>query len=266
MFSFVFFLCAPLVAGRTVLVTGATGETGSAAYLWLKQHSNVTVRAFVRDVHKAASKLGCQKCDESEGIYVGDVTKKETLTAAMANVDAVLIAIGTISNSEEVFVDGTRNQIEAFATAPGPALQEKQIVKVSTMDTTKRWDGLLAPFFYHGVSDQDITVAGIPFTIVQPCGLGDVSKPAHTAKLLVSRDDLPFQDGKSGSVNRADVAAVVAYAAIHPKETVGLKFDLCADPSQKPKDIEEEEIAEVFKKALLPWDPRAKALAPPINV
>merc|ERR1712032_672022 len=159
---------------------------------------------------------------------------------------------------------GTRNQIEALATAPGPALQEKQIVKVSTMLTTKRWDGLAAPFFYHGVSDQDITVSGIPFTIVQPCGLGDATKPAHTSKLLVSRDDLPFQDGKQAMVSRSDVAHVTAYAAAHPKETSGLKFDLCADSAQKPEGTEEQEIQGVFKKALLPWDPRVRPSAQPI--
>lgn len=264
--SIIFFLCVPFAAARTVLVTGATGETGTDAYLWLKQQSNVTVRAFVRDVEKARAKLGCQKCDESEGIYLGDVTKKDTLTAAMADVDAVLIAIGTIKNAEKVFVEGTRNQIEAFATAPGRALQDKHIVKISTMQTTKRWDGFLAPFFYHGVSDQEITVSGIPFTIVQPCGLGDPGKPAHTMKLLVTRNDLPFTDGKSSVVYRADVAHVVGYAALHPKETVGLKFDLCADSKQKPAASEEDDIQTVFEKALLPWDPRSKAIAQGIVV
>jgi len=254
-------LCAPLVAARTVLVTGATGQTGLLAYKQLKQDPNVTVRAFVRDAVTAKAKLGCDKCDESEGVFVGDITKKETLTAAMANVDALLIAVGSVSDAYEVFVVGTRNQIEAFATAPGPALHEKQIVKVSTMDTTKWVGRILSPFFYHGVSDQDISVSGIPFTIVQPCGLGDATTAANTDKLLVSRDDLPFQDGNSTSIYRADVAQVIAYAATHPKETSGLKFDLCADSKQKPEGPVEQVMQGVFQKALLPWDPRAKTLA-----
>jgi len=233
----------------------------------MKKQPNVTVRALVRDASKAGKLLGCTKCDESEGIYVGDVTKKETLTAAMANVDALLIAVGSVANAYDVFVEGTRNQIEALAMAPGHAsLQDKQIVKVSTMETTKRYSAALAPFFYHGVSDQDITVSGIPFTVIQPCGLGDASKPAHTTKLLVSRDDLPFTDGKSGSVYRADVAHVAAYAATHPAEAAGLKFDLCADEGQKPTDIEEHEMQEVFQKALLPWDQRVKTVAHTIAV
>lgn len=259
--SIAFFLCVPLTAARTVLVTGATGGTGTAAYLWLKQQPNVTVRAFVRSADKARANLGCRACDESEGVYLGDVTKKETLPAAMAGVDAVLIAVGTVRNAEQVFVEGTRNQIEAFATAPGPALQDKLIVKVSTMLTTKRWDVFLAPFFYHGVSDQEISVSGVPFTIVQPCGLGAAAEPAHAAKLLVSRNDLPFAGGKSSSIPRADVAHVAGYAATHPMEATGLKFDLCADPAQAPAAAEESEIRGVFREALLAWDPRAKAAA-----
>jgi len=266
MLSKVLLLCVPLAAARTVLVTGATGGVGHEAYLTMKKQPNVTVRALVRDASKAGKVLGCTKCDESEGIYVGDVTKKETLTAAMANVDAVLIAVGSVGNAYEVFVEGTRNTMEALAMNGHASLQDKQIVKVSTGDTTKRWSAALAPFFYHGVSDQDITVSGIPFTVIQPCQLGDASKPAHTTKLLVSRDDLPYPGGKSGSVYRADVAHVAAYAATHPAEATGLKFDLCADANQKPADIEEQEIQGVFQKALLPWDPRAKTLSQTIAV
>jgi len=264
--SVLLLLCAPLAAARTVLVTGATGQTGSLAYHQLKQNPNVTVRALVRDAAKAKAQLGCDKCDETEGVFVGDVAKKETLAAAMANVDVLLIAVGSVANAYEVFVEGTRNQIEAFATAPGPVLPEKQIVKVSTMDTTK-WIGRIAsPFFYHGVSDQDISVSGIPFTIVQPCGLGDSTTPPNTNKLLVSRDDLPFQDGKAASIHRADVAQAVVYAATHPKEAAWLKFDLCADSAQKPEGGEEQVMQRVFQKALLPWDPRAKASAESIVV
>jgi len=262
--SAVLLLCLPLAAARTVLVTGATGQTGLLAYKNLQQQPNVTVRALVRDAAKAKAKLGCDKCDESEGVFVGDVTKKETLTAAMANVDVLLIAVGAVSDAYAVFVEGTRNQIEVLAMAPGPALMEKQIIKVSTGETTKRWSGLLAPFFYHGVSDQDISVSGMPYTIVQPCGLGDATTPAHTNQLLVSRDDLPFP-GKSSSIHRADVANVVAYAATHPKEANWLKFDLCAS-TDKPAGTEEQDMQTVFKQALLPWDPRAKTSAHPITV
>lgn len=270
MFLLTLLLCAPLAAARTVLVTGATGQTGAPAYKWLKQQQGVEVRALVRNADKARKLLGCQKCDQSEGIYVGDVTKPETLVAAVANVDALLIATGAVAHAKEVILDGTRNQIAAYAMAPGPALHDKHIVKVSTMLTTHRFNpiDILAggAFFYHGVADQDISVAGIPFTIVQPCGLGDATKAAHSDRLMVSHDDMPFTEGKESSIFREDVAHVTAWATTHPNETKWLKFDLCADSSQKPEGTEEQEFHRVFKEGMMPWDPRAKSSIEPIVV
>lgn len=270
-------LCAPLASARTVLVTGATGQTGLPAYQWLQQQPDVTVRALVRDASKAKEKLGCDKCDESEGIFEGDVTKVETLAAAMTDVDVLLMAVGSNSHAKEVIFEGTLEQIQAFATAPGPALQERQIVKVSAALTTKRFNAIDllfggGSFFYHGVSDQDVSVAGIPYTIIQPCKLNDLKQPAHTKRLIVGHDDIPMADGhpisgpKAGQVSREDVGHLAAYAAVHPAETTGVKFDLCADTSKKPDGTEEEEMQRVFREALLPWDARASQPAEPIAV
>jgi len=261
-------LCAPLLAaGRTVLVTGATGKTGLPAYKWLKQQANVTVRALVRNATKARSKLGCYKCDEAEGIFVGDVTKKETLSSAMKNVDALLMAVGATKDAKEIIFDGTRNQLEAFALAPGnSAVKDKQVVKVSSALTTKRFNPVDlivgGAFFYHGVSDSYIASAGVPFTIVQPCALDDSMPPAHQTKLIVSHDDLPLPDGHpiagphAGPVSRDDVAHIAAYASLHPAESKNVKFDLCAELNMKPEGSETQEIERVLKEALLPWDVR----------
>lgn len=48
-----------------VLVTGATGRTGSLVYLRLKQ-LEIPVRALVRNASKAREMLGCTACDEAE--------------------------------------------------------------------------------------------------------------------------------------------------------------------------------------------------------
>lgn len=214
---------------------------------------------------------GATKCDESEGIFIGDVTERDTLTAAMTNIDALVIAVGSGSHAKEVIEDGTRNQIKAYALAQGPPLLKKHIVKVSAALSTVRFNILdlftRGSFFYHTVSDQDISVAGIPFTIVQPCRLAEGNQPAHQTKLLVSRDDKPTPDGHAisgpgaGQVSRTDVGHIAAYAALHPSKTTGLKFDLCADTKSKPSGTEEEEIERVFQEALLPWDLRANSSA-----
>merc|ERR1719223_1225988 len=82
-----------IVAGKTVLITGATGHTGSQVYLALKAQG-ISVRGLVRNVTKAKEYLKCGACGESEGIFVGDITKPETLTAAMTGTDTLVITTG----------------------------------------------------------------------------------------------------------------------------------------------------------------------------
>ena len=82
-------------SATTVLVTGASGRTGSAVYKLLQARKDVAaVRGLVRNVTQAKEVLGCDKCDASEGIFVGDVTKPDTLREAFAGVDALAIAVG----------------------------------------------------------------------------------------------------------------------------------------------------------------------------
>ena len=64
-------ICASVCAGgtaspRSVLVTGATGRTGSLIYKQLQGSAGVSVRALVRHRDDARTKLGCTACDESE--------------------------------------------------------------------------------------------------------------------------------------------------------------------------------------------------------
>ena len=68
--------------GEGVLVTGATGRTGSLLYHHLKESHEGEVRAYVRNVTKARHLLHCDKCDESEGIYVGGVNNTAALSRA----------------------------------------------------------------------------------------------------------------------------------------------------------------------------------------
>jgi len=81
-----------VVAGNpTVLVTGATGRTGQLVYKLLKE-KGVPVRGLVRNATKARELLKCDKCDQSEGIFIGDVTQKENLAAAMDGATALAVA------------------------------------------------------------------------------------------------------------------------------------------------------------------------------
>eukprot|EP00959_Pyramimonas_sp_CCMP1952_P423542 8872183-Pyramimonas_sp.AAC.2 len=72
----------PASSDEVVLITGATGKTGTLLYNSLVKAGH-TVRGLVRSLDKAKQVLNCTSCDGSDGIYVGDVTDESTLEAPM---------------------------------------------------------------------------------------------------------------------------------------------------------------------------------------
>eukprot|EP00656_Telonema_subtile_P036094 TRINITY_DN4005_c0_g1_i3.p1 TRINITY_DN4005_c0_g1~~TRINITY_DN4005_c0_g1_i3.p1 ORF type:complete len:185 (+),score=36.90 TRINITY_DN4005_c0_g1_i3:216-770(+) len=162
---------------EVVLVTGATGRTGSLVYTQLKA-AGFQTRALVRNASKAAAELGCGACGEAEGIFEGDVTKPETLPRAMTNVSRLVIAVGatpkcllgpldchypTGGYPKDVDYQGTKNQVLA-ALAAGV----QHVVLLSSMGTTEPdgfldkmghgWDCLL----YTSPSPRDRTRSRMP--------------------------------------------------------------------------------------------------------
>ena len=104
------------VAGD-ILVLGATGRTGSLLYQNLKQ-SNHKVRALVQSRDKARDILQCDKCDETEGVFVGDIRNLTSLLPAFHHVQTVAIATGvsgvgnlTRKDIRAVEFDGVQNAV-----------------------------------------------------------------------------------------------------------------------------------------------------------
>jgi len=253
-----------VVAGNpTVLVTGATGRTGQLVYKLLKE-KGVPVRGLVRNATKARELLKCDKCDQSEGIFIGDVTQKENLAAAMDGATALAVATSAAPQCKDfkdpstcsypkgdypVDVDfhGGKAQIEAFAKAakgsPGP------VVLCSSMGTTEP-DGFLEKLanghigFYKLNEESFLMSSGLPFTIVKPCGLTD--DPAGQRELLVGHDDEMHETPPT--IPRADVARVMVQALLQPEEASGLRFDLCSRSGTPTEDV-----AAVLRAARYPW-------------
>lgn len=241
-----------------VVITGATGHTGSDTYHLLKSRG-VAVRGFVRNVTKAREVLGCSKCDESEGIFVGDVTKAETLVDVMKGAGGLVIVTSAFpicdpfpnchyaEGAYPVDVDwnGGKKQVEAFAKGAGGL---KPILLVSAAGTTepdsaldKMGKGFIS--FYKLNFEAFLMASGFPFTIVKPCGLG-YGKPAQD-HLVVGHDDTEKWN-LSIPIQRSDVARVIATSVQTPTLATGLRFDLCAQPGTPTRD---EDIAGLIKSA-----------------
>jgi len=251
-------------ANRTVIVTGATGRSGSSIYLLLKK-AGVNVRGLVRNTTKAREYLGCSKCDESEGIFVGDITKPESLGPAMTGADGLVIGTGRTASApaKSILFDGVANQVDAFLASAGPKPADRHVSLISMQFTTlpdtflnkiiaHLWGGWDVGF-YSLQGESHVMSANVPFTILKACGLTE--DPEKQSQILVGHDDKGWGMKDAHTVSRHDVARVLAAAAGNPSMAEGLRFDFCSKKGT-PQDNEE-----IIKLAMQPWDPRKKSTA-----
>jgi hypothetical protein len=268
---------ALLVESKVALITGATGRTGSDVYGQLKKHG-FTVRALVRNATKARERLNCSSCDASDGIFVGDITKPETLSAAMQGVDTLVITTGPAYHCKipSIFIGckyypgadpkamawlGVKNTVSAFAAATGPALESRHAILLSNDLTTvpnNTLDKIDNGFgtFYALQGEVFTMSSGVPFTIIKPNGLND-GEPEQK-ELIVAHDDQGWglTNLNTAFIHRSDVTRMLTYAAINRDKSVGLRFDVT---SKLIGGSPTKDLAPLFKETLYPWDPRKQA-------
>lgn len=230
-------------AHGVILVTGATGRIGFDLYKSL-QGAKQEVRALSRTADKAKKVLGCDKCDESEGIYLGDVTNKTSLPNAFKGADTLVIAVGVHGDEPDDVVDkiewyGVKNQLE---TLLADGKEGKRVLIISSMSTSKPHNHVLVD---KAKAEKYIIEQGIPYTIVKPCGLSEDA--AGDRELLIGHDDVAdandwFNNGFY-MVPRADVVSVATAALLTPPAD-NVRFDVCAKlagsgPADVKKAVEE---------------------------
>lgn len=260
--------------GRVVLVTGATGRTGSLAYAALKREG-LTVRALVRDAAKAKEVLGCSTCDESDGIFLGDIKNASTLTPAMTGVDELVITTGPAYKCKipSIFIGchyykgaepmsmswlGVKSQVSAFLASTGPVLTERKVTLLSNTQTTQpnnmldKIDGAHG-CFYALQGETFLMSAGVSFTIIKANGLADGD--AAQKEIVVGHDDQAWSPSDLNYIyiRRSDVARLIAYASAHPEKTKGLRFDVT---SKMILGTPTADVATVFDAARYPWQAR----------
>jgi len=265
------FLSASLCDGKTVLITGATGHTGSMVYSSLKANG-MTVRALVRDVAKAKTILNCTSCDESEGIFVGDITKPDTLKTAMTGADTLVITTGPAyhckipsvyigckyypgADPKTISWQGVKSQVSSFAASAGAALADRHVVLLSN-DLTTQPDNFLDKVdnghgCFYALNGEAFTMSsGVPFTIIKPNGLSDGD--AGKKEIIVAHDDEGWSPSNLNTafISRADVARLATYAALNPEKSRGLRFDVT---SKKIGGTPTADVSKLFDEARYPW-------------
>ena len=202
---------AALVTGDRVLVIGATRGTGRlvAEHLLSAGHR---VRVLTRSPGQAEAMFG----DRVE-VAAGDVTRAETLAAAFAGVDHVVLTVGVTKRpAGERLVrtteyDGTLNVLAAARRAGLPG----RFVYMSAIGTT-RWS-LLAfllnlikgnTLHWRRRAEERIRASGLAYTIVHAGILTDA--PAGSRSVEIRQDELPMS--LRFRIGRADAAEVLVQA------------------------------------------------------
>mmetsp|Transcript_14118 Transcript_14118/g.31248 ORF Transcript_14118/g.31248 Transcript_14118/m.31248 type:complete len:322 (-) Transcript_14118:178-1143(-) len=243
---------------KTVLVAGATGQTGRRIVERLAKQGGLAVIGGVRDVTKAKSELGKSsiairgamvdevKAVDTKGVELKtlDVAKDavDTLAATLTGTDALIIATGFVPgnpfamNAEAHAVDnlGTKALVDA-AKKSGVS----KIVLVSSILTNGRgWGQENSPGFqvtnaFGQVLDEKLEAekylraSGIDYTIVRPGGL-KASAPA--GGLVVSKEDTL----NSGEISR-DLVADVSIAAVFDSKASNKVVEIIEDENiQQP--------------------------------
>ena len=245
-----------------VLVTGATGRTGSLVFQKLQQRpEQFIVRGFARSQEKVAELFGT-----TDSFYFGDIRDRNTLSAALAGCQALVIVTSAIPQMKGVpqpgqrpeftFPDGEMpevidyegqvNQIEA-AKAAGV----QHIVLVGSMGGTNENHPLNSLgngriLVWKRKAEQYLIDSTIDYTIIRAGGLLD--QPGGKRELLVGKDDTMLVNPPGGvptSIPRADVAEV-AVRSLLELNARNKAFDLISKPEDAPGAVVTTDFAALF--------------------
>ncbi|ELY31107.1 nmra-like family protein [Halogeometricum borinquense DSM 11551] len=207
-----------ITSGR-VLVAGATGGTGRRVLDVLHtSDSEVVVRALTRSPD-SESPLRDRGADE---VVIGDVMNPDDAARAVADVDAVICALGSslgldTLTSDSADGEGTKNLIDAACKAG-----VEQFVLVSSLGVGDSAPGmpLGLRLLFRGLgvlpakarAEAHLRDSGLTYTILRPGGLTNADA---TGDIVVGEGG----DTVSGSIPRADVAGLCVASLFTPAAT-----------------------------------------------
>lgn len=145
-----------------VLVVGATGSIGRRV-VEEALHEGYVVRALVRDSARA------QDLPEQAQRVVGDLTRPQTLAAAVEGVDAIVFSHGSDgqgkAGAERIDYGGVRNVLVALA---GRKARVALMTAIGATDREGAYNRSTEAHDWKRRGERLVRASGLPYTIVRP--------------------------------------------------------------------------------------------------
>lgn len=213
-----------------VLVIGATGSIGSLVVEEALREGH-TVRALVRSSSKAR-----QLPREAETV-IGDLTCPETLSGAVAGVDAIVFTHGSDGGgkaaSESIDYGGVRNTLAALGS------RKVRIALMTAIGVTNRegsYNRSTEAHDWKRRSERLVRASGMPYTIVRP-GWFDYNGPDEHKLVLLQGDKRHSGTPKDGAIARRQLAEVLV-RSLNSDAAVRRTFELICAKGAAQEDFD----------------------------
>ncbi|KAG1669154.1 hypothetical protein FOA52_002666 [Chlamydomonas sp. UWO 241] len=237
---------SPLAPAATVLVVGATGQTGRRLVSELRARG-FKVKAGVRDIKKARG-MGIVM-DDGVTLVEADVLKPAQLAAAAAGVDAIVCATGYNGFNPSGFGDvdetGTKNLVDAAKAAGVPrfVLLSSLLTNAPAVGQAEnpnyKFLNIFGAVLDHKLSaERYLRGSGMVWTVVRPGGLSN-DPASKVGNLIVGGEDTLFGlDNDPGREISRDTVAQVLAASLQTGAAENKVFEIVSALSVKalPED------------------------------
>jgi uncharacterized protein YbjT (DUF2867 family) len=185
-----------------MLVVGATGSIGFLVVEDALRQGHA-VRALVRDLHRAGS------LPDSAQRVVGDLTRPETLAAAVAGIEAIVFTHGSDgqgkTGAERIDYGGVRNVLVANAGRP---VRIALMTAIGVTDRLGAHNRSTEAHDWKRRSERLVRASGLVYTIVRP-GWFDYNAADQHRLVLLQGDNRHTGSPSDGVVARRQIAEVL---------------------------------------------------------
>ncbi|MGK7954545.1 MAG: SDR family oxidoreductase [Crocosphaera sp.] len=252
------------MSGKRILVTGATGRTGSLVIKKLRESSEqFEVVGLGRSEDKIKELFG-----STEGFFTGSITDQSTVETAMKGCDTLVILTSAVPKMKAPPQEGERPE---FEFEPGGMPEEvdwigqknqidvaknfgiNHIILVGSMGGTntnhplnKIGNGNI--LIWKRKAEEYLINSGIDYTIIRAGGLLD--KPGGKRELIVGKNDTLLTNPPNGiptSIPREDVAELVVQALVE-NEAKNKAFDVISKPEDDVSAVITKDFSVLFKQ------------------